>query len=94
MEMLDAFSTPAAHPPAAFHRLRRELHAAAGADRVAISRARDTVSTLRTRADFFRDAMLVHAGTGLGVWYSTVAIRLEHTAELIEREAVNQGVLS
>ena len=90
---LDTFSTPGIEPPAAFHRLRRDLHDAAGTDRLAASRTRDTVSQLRTRADFFRDAMRVHAGTGLGDWYATLALRLDNLATVIEDDAKVEGVL-
>ncbi len=91
--MIDAISTPGIEPPEAFHRLRRDLHDAAGPERIATSRTRDTVSQLRCRADFLRDALALHAGTGLGDWYAQLATRLDRTAREIERDAQFAGII-
>lgn len=93
-QSIESFSTPGITPPAAFHRLRRALHDTAGPDRITASRTADTVSQLRTRADFFRDAMEVYAGTGLGAWYAELATRLNRLAGEIEADAKAEGVLS
>jgi hypothetical protein len=91
---IDAIFSTAARPPDAFNRLRRELHAVTGADRIAASRTRDTITQLRHRADFFLDAVAIHAGTGLGDWYAELANRLTDEADQIEAAAAVEGVLS
>ncbi|MCK2046988.1 hypothetical protein [Chromohalobacter moromii] len=90
---VEAVATDGIDPPAAFDRLRSELHAAAGCDRITNSRTRDTVTQLRTRADFFRDALHVYAGTGLGDWYAELSTRLHRLADEIETDAHASGIL-
>ncbi len=91
---VEAFATPGITPPAAFDRLRRDLHTAAGRNRITASRTMDTVSQLRTRADYFKGAMEVYAGTDLGYWYAELATRLNQLATEIEADAKANGVLS
>ncbi|WP_163557141.1 hypothetical protein [Halomonas sp. NO4] len=86
MDALDAFATPGITPPAAFHALRRELHTAAGPERIAAHRAFQEAETLRQRAEYLFDAMVVHAGTGLGDWYCKLATRFHQLAEEAEAD--------
>lgn len=90
---VEAFATDGIDTPPAFDRLRGELHAAAGRDRITNSRTRDTVAQLRTRADFFRDALHVYAGTGLGYWYAELSTRLSQLADEIEADATANGII-
>jgi len=92
-DAIDAIST--AHAPAnhAFDRLRGELHAAAGPDRIAAGRTRDTIEQLRTRADYFRLALELYAGQPLGDWYATLSARHEALAVEIEAEAERVGII-
>lgn len=94
MSHVDAFSTPGITPPPAFHRLRRDLHNAAGPDRIACSRTKDTITQLRHRAAFFREAVEVYAGTGLGYWYAELATRLLQEADEIETTAKANGIIA
>ncbi|MDI5984908.1 hypothetical protein QLQ85_08900 [Halomonas sp. M4R5S39] len=87
MSAIDAVSTAGITPPAAFHRLRADLHAAAGADRIAAQRAYREAAEMRRRADFFRDAMELHAGTGLGDWYAKLSARFDN----LETELLAEG---
>ncbi|MDO0946646.1 hypothetical protein [Chromohalobacter israelensis] len=90
---VETVATDGIDPPAAFDRLRSELHAAAGCDRITNSRTRDTVEQLRARADFFRDALNVYAGTGLGYWYAELSTRLSQFADEIEADASANGII-
>lgn len=94
MEPVDAVATPGITPPAAFRDLRRSLHAAAGAGRIAERRTHETIRELRSRANHLLEAMEVHQGTGLGYWYAELATRLMREADAIERLARKRGVLS
>lgn len=94
---IDTFSTGNIDTPTAFHRLRRDLHDAAGADRIATSTTRDTIDQLRTRARCYLERMQTFYAAGcypLGDWYAELAQRLEQTATEIENKAGNLGVLS
>lgn len=90
---VEAVSSPGIDTPPAFDRLRSALHDAAGRDRITNSRTRDTIDQLRTRADFFRDALHVYAGTGLGDWYAELSTRLHRLADEIETDAHASGIL-
>ncbi|MCK0745028.1 hypothetical protein [Chromohalobacter nigrandesensis] len=90
---VEAVSSPGIDTPPAFDRLRSALHDAAGRDRITNSRTRDTVDQLRARADFFRDALHVYAGTGLGYWYAELSTRLSQLADEIEADASANGII-
>ena len=72
--------------------LRAELHAAAGPDGIAAHRTADTLATLRERADWFRVALELYAGTGLGYWYAELATRHDQLADEIAASAEQQGI--
>lgn len=93
MGNLDAVSTPGIRPPAAFDRLRGELHTAAGADGVAANRTYQTLAELRERADWFRATMEVYLAQPLGHWYATLAARYDAMANEIEAEAKRCGII-
>lgn len=73
--------------------LRASLHDAAGPDRIAASRTRDSIEQLRARADFFRVALELYAGQPLGYWYAELATRLEQAASEIEADATANGII-
>lgn len=72
--------------------LRRELHAAAGPDRIAASRTRDSIEQLRARADFFRVALELYAGQPLGYWYAELATRHDRLADDLAELADVEGI--
>lgn len=90
---IDTFSTGNIDTPSAFHRLRRDLHDAAGPARLAEHRTLETIAELRERADQFRATLELYRGQGLGHWYAVLAARHDRLAESLADEATASGII-
>ncbi|NIC03984.1 hypothetical protein [Billgrantia bachuensis] len=89
---VEAFATPGITPPAAFDRLRADLHDAAGPDRLAELRTVRAVHGLRDRAAEFVEQMNHIRGAEYRAWYAEVAARLGQFADELEADAKANGI--